>query len=332
MTRTREVQCRTHGGTFTVPAKPGRPPTRCTGDNPCSKARTTRASQAVNVQTHPTAASGTTAKREPVRSNRRGKKPKSAPVQEPACSNCGNPIERRENCYGPGQHGRWYHRISADDFQLSCPGQRGKTATYREEDAEVPSRKSAPKRTPATNIAEVNFRDEANRAGKLLKRQGWNVAGSTQRIEGSMYPVLEATRGEETLSLRWYPTGCKQEYRIWPVDESASKNLPFDPDLAPDHAVVSALRGCKVTWRNALSGNVESAIIKPNADITVSTRYHGPDVPSPASRQITVITDGPAGATRTFRLSALVEIKSPEAPDAPVRKTPAPVVEDDYAF
>lgn len=34
----RELYCRTHGGTFTVPSKPGRPPVRCTADNPCKPA------------------------------------------------------------------------------------------------------------------------------------------------------------------------------------------------------------------------------------------------------------------------------------------------------
>lgn len=33
----RKLNCREHGGTFTVESKRGRPPVRCTEDNPCSK-------------------------------------------------------------------------------------------------------------------------------------------------------------------------------------------------------------------------------------------------------------------------------------------------------
>jgi len=301
------LNCREHGGTFTVPPRRGRPPVRCTPDNPCT--------------------GGGTAKR-------------SAPV--PTFSSA--PSVAVETGFRRSSATKTLDQMNAAELRAYARSLGMSTATklteaadlrrairkYQSKPAVIKVTKDAagkvtglqgPARKAPQPVSEVTTRvnasvPKAHAAKQRLEPLGWSVKGRAWFDDEKGMAEITAVREDETLVLQWADGKLvHQDYGIWDIDQPQKNNkpasrLPFDPDEVPDKELVGMLQGMTVTWWNALAQSNETATIDPQK-ITIEHAYtatmHGDE--TPADRIVKFVAMH-GGGFRAFRLGALLKIGS----------------------
>ena len=247
---TKTITCRQHGGTFEIPARRGRPPVKCTTDNPCSS----------------------------VKANA-----KVRPVSKP--ERVASEIKNRRN-----------------DEAIAA----AKARTLRTEDLKTATGGPLMPTKRVPNYANEGV-TKGQEAKARLEALGWKVNG---KRDGENV-LLTATRGDETLIMRWAPMGglLSQEYSLW--SETPSRNnkpaskLPFDPDEVSDRELIRLLAGTKITWWNALGRSEETAYVSPDR-VQVVHAYDGYGDEQPSDRILTFVAVG--GGFRSLRVGALLKV------------------------
>lgn len=189
----KHILCREHGGTFSITPRRGRPPVRCSEDNPCDQNRTLLG----GLKKHP------------------------------------KPV------------------------------------------AEARSSASKVKATPAPASVHKNPSVPfAHKAQTELTPLGWILKGKAGFVDGVGWAEVVATRGVESIILRW-EDGKKvtQEYSIWDSESSPEQNgrpksqLRFDPNEMTDLDLARELSGRTITWWNRLANNTDKAVIGEKLEI-----------------------------------------------------------------
>ena len=289
----KQLTCREHGGTFTVEARRGRPPVRCSPDNVC-------ASVAANAKVR-------VIHKEPV-------------VSTPAEQNLSTMTFPELRAYARSIG------LSTGTKLTNRPALRNAIRKYlKPADAEVVAHFESAKLVGGP-IMPAKRADTAlgtkgisamHAAWQRLEELGWKVSmlSSADQHDPTITvipPSLTATRGEETISLAWDNTGnlLSQDYHLW--SEKPSRNnkpaskLPFDPDEVSDRELVRMLAGVKITWWNVLAGAEETAVVNPQS-VKVAHAYDGHGDEQPADRVLTFVATG-AGGFRSVRIGALLKV------------------------
>lgn len=268
----KQIQCREHGGMFSVPVRRGRPPVKCSDDNVCDAARKRKQSPAA-------AARAVIAKNANPRNNG-GRRPATA------------------------ANARSTKRQVSMEEQVTETRRAAKNSHNRFKPVPTAA-------TPAvvTNNPSIPLAHAAKRA---LEPHGWKCEGRGWVDTEGKYASVVATRGEETISLLWTDGKLtSQDYSLWDSDKPKSNSQPksrlnFIPDEMTDRALVKELTGRKLTWWNKIGKSADSDRIRPESKITVSHVFTGVGSDEDLDdRQITFV--GETGF-RTIRVSQLLKV------------------------
>jgi len=302
----KKISCREHqGGVFTIAAKPGRPPVRCTADNPCTAVRTKEAVSAKVLAANAA-----------VREHRNPSKASSAPdfrsMKLPEL-----------HAYAREHHSSIAKLTSRKELVIALEKQTQKMQAVVTEsvakdamkalESHTAPKKAEPKFRASDEVKTAHGRNKslelAQKAKAQLVAQGWDVQGSAK---GELV-TISAHRGDELLSIAWKDgVAIDQNYSLWSVDmpshngEVPPHNLPFDPDWATDSEVAAHLVGMKVTWWNRISGKEEHGLCGHDT-ITIEHRFDGAGHEIPSERLIKFI-DGAGGNFRLVQLGQLLKV------------------------
>lgn len=339
------LPCREHGGTFQVLPRRGRPPVRCTPDNPCQfYTPPTEENPFGTIVSHDTMPTAKRASAVPAFSSApsRVEATASAIKNKRMAANATKTLDQMS-----AAELRAYARsigMSTATKLTEAPDLRRAIRKYRAED-EFETVKDAsgrairpadtittvkdasgrvtglqgPRRKAPQKAAEVTTRvnpsvPKAHEARARLVDLGWTVQGRAWFAKDAGYAEITATRGDETLIMRWSQGALEhQHYALWDVDRPASNNtpdndLPFDPDEIPDSELVKILAGMRVTWWNKLAQSKECEVASAQT-IEITHAYNGIGDETPADRIVKFVAMN-GGGFRAFRLGALLKIGS----------------------
>lgn len=280
---TKALTCRTHGGKFVVEARRGRPPVRCTPDNPCSEL-------SAIPREKPTPKSGSLGLRHPADAKTARNK---RLTPEASMSRAQRDSAAIRNTPTP-------HSAMQEVF----------------EDEKAAAREAAVKLQEriATAQAKVKGGSEsvllAQAAKNRLEPLGWLCKGRAWVVGVDKRAEVIATRGEETIYLGWLNGEMvEQTYQVWDMDAPKNNGKPastlgFDPDEMTDRELVKRLSGMPVVWWNALGAKEEKSTIPSNMQIEHA--YNGIGDETPADRIVKFIEVG--GSYRAFRVGALMKV------------------------
>lgn len=312
---TKSIQCREHGGTFEIEARRGRPPVRCSDENPCtrapraaSKARVAEALGIPEVQ----------AKVKSLTLAEWRKAAKDAGFSAGVINKMRTPAMFRDLLGGTPQPAPVSKRQKAANGVASVTAERhlkGLAAEATASEAKARQRRSqAVEEAPEVTTRRNPSVPMAHAARAALEPQGWNVAGRAS-FEGDAqegHAHVIATRGEEMITLRWINGKLvNQSYSLWNIDKPSKNNapdhkLPFDPDEMTDNELVRAMSGMKVTWWNRIASATETAVVSKD-NIKVIHSFDGGGDEIPAERVVSFVDMNGAGF-RAFRMGALLKI------------------------
>jgi hypothetical protein len=271
------LQCREHGGTFSVVPRRGRPPVRCSDDNPCSRAGTEKTAKAVERM-----ANGIPRKLQRDPDLDKFDSMNAAELRVYARQNGASTITKLTNA---GQLRRALRTWEA---------QKTPEATAETPEVEAPSNPSL---------------EPAMAAKAKLEALGWICKG---KAHSDTTAILTCSRGDELLIVQWEAGNCvSQDYQLWDVDtpknnDKPTSRLTFDPDECTDSELVRALSGMKITWWNKLGQSEESGIVSPQK-IEIVHSYDGIGDETPGDRIVKFIDHGGSGF-RNFRVAALLKV------------------------
>ncbi len=268
---TKVITCRTHGGTFRVPVKRGRPPVNCTPENKCRKTPQGAPIPAARVTSNPRA------------------RVVDAPVKH---SSRVAPDEKRIR----------------DAEAVSAAKARALSAEYEPVRQDKPV-EAAPKPRTAeprwlTKAKQTKAQLEALGWQAEGSANASNLLATVTATRGTELLVItwDTASGEllsQDYSLWDTSVGTGRNGK-------PDSKLPFDPDEVPDRSLVEFLRGTKVTWWNSLAQANETAVVSPDK-ITIEHSYNGLDDEVPGDR-IVKFADHEGKGFRAFRLAALIKV------------------------
>lgn len=319
---TKTIQCREHSGTFEIEAKRGRPPVKCSVDNPCSRAPEVLRPNATSTKRQEANAARTLSEwrkaakdagfsaavinkmRTPAMfrellgsepgSPEREKLVERKPRQTAAQKRQAELIERTKATQYPtpkrGRNAAAVKELAKTTRGTTPQGEAAIRKAYMDELA-APA-PVAPNKAPQSHangrlprVATSPSLAKAKVAKEALEAQGWVCVGKGKGDQAT----LTCSRGEETLILN-FSNGelVEQNYSLWNVDKPAENNIPnnklsFDPDEMTDSELIRALSGMKVVWWNKLASNTETATVGPNK-IVIEHCYAGNGEETPADR------------------------------------------------
>lgn len=283
------IHCREHGGYFDRPAQRGRPPVRCSVDNPCDAAQV-RTSKVPNSRITRTVA-------EP---KQRG--PKLDPVQR-AARGISNLADAKRVAKSTPR--------SRVEHAAQEPGHNGIATKPREPREAVRQQRRAVGKD-ATREATLA---KAQSMKDQLQEQGWTVSGKGSIVDDVFTAYVSASRGEEMINAIFANGKLDQpmQYSLWSTDKPSKNGKPqptsrlsFDPNEIPDYELVEKLKGVKVTWWNRLGSMDESAIVSADK-VTIEHIFNGHGDEHPGERIVKFIEHGGSGF-RAFRLDALLKV------------------------
>lgn len=309
----KSILCRDHGGHFEIEAKRGRPPVRCSEDNPCdrapkaaSKRRVAEAIQKPGIQA--AIQKLTLSQWQAAAKNAGFGKATIARLKTPGQFRQLLGLEAGELPAGVTPKARAANEVASVTAERLEAAEAGSpTPTARK------PRQRASKAAPAPVEERVNPSiPKAHAARALLEPQGWKVTGRASFEGEEAHASILAMRGEEQLHMVWVDGGLvAQQYSMWNMETPAKNNtpdhkLPFDPDEMTDAELVRAISGMKVTWWNRIGQMTENAIVSKDR-VQVQHLYDGKGDETPADRVIT-FTDMGGDGFRSFRVGALLKI------------------------
>lgn len=305
------LSCREHGGTFQIIPRRGRPPVSCAPENPCTSSAVKKGTVAPTFSSAPSVA---------VETGFRRSSPTKTLDQMSAA-------ELRAYARSLGMSTATKLTEAADlrrairRYQSKQAGNPADAIETVKDDSGRVTGLRGPMRKAPKKTAEVTTRvnpsvPKAHEAKARLADLGWTVAGRAwfDAVTKAGYAEIVATRGDETLIMRWINGNVEQQhYALWDVDRPANNNtpandLPFDPDEIPDSELVKILAGMRVTWWNKLAQSNESAVASAST-IEITHAYNGIGDETPADRIVKFVAMN-GGGFRAFRLGALLKIGS----------------------
>lgn len=276
----KRIACREHGGTFEIVAKRGRPPVRCTEDNPCS---------GVNVNG--------------------GRKARVASA-----------VSRPERVASEIKNRNLTKAVErAYDDQAATKRKAANIKAVAERTAQT-LRGKLPEPSSNGASASVEVRSHPNpcvslayAARERLEPLGWVCTARGWMDGDSSFASLTASRDTELLSLYWQDgVLTDQEYNLWNTEMPSANGKPkgtdsFLPefDEMTDKELVQRLSGMTVQWWNSLGQSVERATI--GEKIKITHAYSGTGDEVPRDRVVNFIDHENAGY-RAFRLGALMKV------------------------
>lgn len=316
------IKCRSHDGTFMVLPRRGRPPVKCTDENPCNghpqfaKIRQTqqRVARAAGITTVKDSDGRVTALRGPSRVERTASAIKNSRRAEPLKL---DPAGDDLDCMNAAELRSYARRIGASTLTTLTDAEelRDGLRKYRviREGGEVDTPVESEPEASVAPTPNPGPAAEAKAAKDRLVALGWAAKGRATSDGRCVYATVTATRGEEMLVMTWHDNVLvKQDYSLWAHDVPAEKQrqlprkLGFDPDETPDRELVQRLSGMKVTWWNKLAGTQETAIMGKDK-IRIEHSYNGIGDETPDDR-IIHFCDPSSGGFRAFRVGALLKI------------------------
>jgi hypothetical protein len=284
----RTLQCREHGGNFKVPAKRGRPPTRCGGNYPkCDMARK-RQTDSVAARTARTL---------------KGELPK------------------RSNISG---RTRAVDRKAADALTVT-PDKLRRAAMVKQHEADWKAnpRKRTTQQAIEASKAIVRHNPSvplAKKAKDQLEPLGW-VCTAT-KDDDTARVAFSATRGEEYMTILFEDgKTVSQDYWLWDANKTSGQNgkpksrLPFNPDEMTDAELATALRGKQVEWWNRIKSGKEKATISMK-QIKIEHTFYDPsptdddgnEIEPSEPLRIVSFVDPTGGGFRSFHVDALMRV------------------------
>lgn len=255
--RYKPVQCRTHGGTFNIPVKPGRQPVRCKPDNACTHAG-------------PEAQYATSSSGRKVRIQPKG-------AEKLIKAAVGVKFQEADPGYELAHQGA-ERRLARKAGVVSSRAPKG-TTVHAEEDMQKVVRRVKERQKAAPVTVETNLSiPMAHKAKQRLEPHGWTVSGRAWfSIEAVVpgreaqqkfgYAAVTAKRGEELITIEWKDGELiNQTYQLWDderplLNEAPRNRLGFEPHDMPDAELIRRLIGQKVTWWNKLGQKEETAVV-----------------------------------------------------------------------
>ena len=279
--KTVPVQCRTHGGIFRAPKRPGRRPVKCSAERPCTKASGQESTE-----------------------------------DKPTLSN--NRRYLRTSTLKPGKVTvRTVDALERVDSGVTTAVERIASSVRKRQSAvaqqESPTESIQSRAENKTLFLAMQAKEE-------LVAKGWEVVGEAWLDEEHDYASITATRDEELITALWRNgEAVSQEYSLWDNGNMA-KNIPakqpepnkalgFDPDELSDVELLRAIAGQKVKWLNRISGGTESAIMDPGAIQIQHTYVGGTADENPGDRIIKFVDKG--FGYRAFYVKQLSAVESP---------------------
>lgn len=292
----RKVQCREHGGTFQIPVKRGRPPTKCNETNVCtmvagtskqrSKSPAAKARAAIAEYAAPKASGG------------------RRPAKVAAADSKPRPTLRGVN-RSALRTTAWCH----------CDEQGGERHEKGIEGCKYATRgaKAVVRNNPSIPIARE--------LKEQLEPLGWtcHAKGYFTDSDGIGVVDFSATRDTETITVEIIGgKAIKQHYSIWnderpALNKKPASKLPFDPEEMSDAELAGELAGKRVVWWNPL-GNTREYGRLPESEgkkITIQhviTMDEGNPDELPGSRIVTFVDQDGTGF-RSFKVGALMAVK-----------------------
>jgi hypothetical protein len=329
----KSIRCREHGGIFRVPPRRGRPPVRCTEDNPCA------VEQASPEQVTKAAERAATAPRKVSRPEQVASEIKNRRIAEfvaaERAATAPRKVSRPEQVASEIKNRRIAEFVAAERAataprKVSRPEQVASEIKNRRIAEFVPAEQkpalerarekvarqaesfSKPRSQPNPSLAL------AQEAKRRLEALGWTVKGRAW-VEDLMedpnpaaLAQVTAVRGDETISLTWQDgTLVDQNYSLWsetPSDNGMpAKKLSFNPAEMTDGELVRAVSGMKVTWWNALARSNETAVV--GKKLTIEHIYDtiengGTD----AVKRLIKFVDLNGSGFRAFHVDALLKV------------------------
>lgn len=298
------IQCREHGGTFEIEAKRGRPPVRCSTENPCNRAPKAQSRQRVAEAIQKPEVQAAIKKL-------------TLSQWQKAASDAGFGKSTIARLKTPAQF-RQLLELGPTELPAGVtPAKRSANAVASVTAERQRVVKQAPQRASEKAPAPVDERvnpsiPKATQAKTALTAQGWTVNGRASFEGEEAHASILAVRGEEQLQMVWVDGGLvAQNYNLWNLDKPSVNNtpahkLPFDPDEMTDGELVRSISGMKVTWWNRLGQSNETAIVSSDS-VKVQHLYNGKGDETPADRVIT-FADKNGDGFRSFRVGALLKI------------------------
>lgn len=265
-------KCNVHGGLFKRESRRGRPPTRCTDDNPCSRVHATEVVETPSVG--------------------------EQPMTRDELISC-TPKELRAHARKMG-----YSSITRLEGKRQLVD--ALMAQYAKAEPTVSATPSQVKHI--ANRASNPSLTKAMAAKKQLEPLGWSVKGRAYQDDGAACAEIQAIRGAEFLLIVWQNGEfVTQDYRLWDassaakLDDGGKRKLAYDPTTLTDEELVAEVRGRKVTWYNRLSNGTEAAIVPTKLSIE---RVFGEGI---SDRIVKFCARD--GGFRAFHVSAVIDIQ-----------------------
>lgn len=322
---TKSVKCREHNGTFRIEVRRGRPPVKCTENNPCDVvAVNVKAMQARNARV-------SKLERERVASAIKSRKVATVKVPSSdgvpdfhSMTNTELKAYAREHFSSITRVKNREALIDAMERQLSkrrkAVAELVDSNMSAEEISEEAITKARARRSPVQSSVEkvaavrsVNNRsvEVAQAARAELEAVGWAAKGRGWTDGEDVYAELTATRGSETIVLTWcngHLTG--QDYSMWHSKPSRNampkRRLKFNPDEMTDGELIRSIAGMKVTWWNSLAKSEESFTVGTKTLSIEHTFAANGDEDS--ARRVVKFVDMNGGGFRHFHVDALLKV------------------------
>lgn len=274
----KNIRCREHGGIFTLVPRRGRPPVRCSEDNPCT-----------NSVMH----GGPSKQATPAHVPRAAEKAATAPRKVSRSERVASGISNR----------------NVD--RMAKPREEARRA-FAEAESESKPRSQGNANLPMAQAAKAKL--EA--LGWTVKGRAWREAPDTddaveaEHLTADMAQVTGA-RGDETISLTWQDGALvDQSYSLWsekPSDNGKPNGkLDFNPNEVTDRELVHIISGMKVTWWNSLAKSEEKAIV--GTKLTIEHVYDTAANGLETVKRLVKFVDRDAGGFRAFHADALLKV------------------------
>lgn len=269
--RTKQIQCRTHGGQFTIPVKPGRQPVRCGGKfENCTK---------LVADQQDTKQIARTAKKR-------------------------NTLAKTDTRVKAEDSGSLYDGTAAGKPRLSK--QKKDLRTRAVKPAEVTTRVN--KSVPQAHAARERLEKLGWTVKGKARFEGSTGIAEVIATRGEETLVMTWSDGE--LVGQDYSAWPIQDEPSDKTSGMPRAELDFDINEISDKELFSVLMGRPVEWWNGLAKSKEKAVISPKRMTIEWTRdTDDPRDPIPADRMIKFAAyDGGGGGFRAFRLSQLLKV------------------------
>lgn len=265
---TKQLPCREHGGTFTVEARRGRPPVRCSAENPCTEIPTRRAR---------------------TRSTSRQRVEHAAGREHEADTKA-----ERDAAAIQAAKARATRQADSSEYQRELANA-----------VKAPRKLVAARSDTTPSVSKAHAAKELLeplgwQCSARLDDRVNDVVGLTATRGVELLVIVWQSGALVSQNYTLWST-------MKPSDNGMPKHiLPFDPDELSDSELIRAVSGMEVTWWNRIAKSRESAVVSPDK-VSITHAYSATGDEVPGDRVITFV-DYAGSGFRSFRAGALLKI------------------------